>query len=604
MCGIFGLAGPRYCDPTRERQARLLSRRGPDGFGSHEDSRSQVYLAHTRLAVIDLSPRGAQPMCNEDGSVWISFNGEIYGYAALRQELESLGHQFSSATDTEVIVHAYEQWGLDCLARLNGMFAFAIWDSRSGKVVLARDRLGIKPLFWSLVEGTLAFASDARAIVGLPFVRRKLDPSALICYLLYKYVSGEQSIWQGVKRLLPGHVLEFEIAPSRVHTHRYWTLPLQTQTWQLEGALEQFSHLFSDSVRDCLVSDVPVGVFLSGGYDSSAVAKAASTLTHDLHTFSIGFTGWDRDERTTAAHTAERIGSIHRSSVLGVEQFATIDEVIGAYDEPLADSTIFPAYLLCQQVRQQAKVALSGDGGDEILAGYSWYGQTVHARRRKQAAFAFDPIVQALGIGKSALGQRCSPLAHYRMLTSPTFTIPEITRLFPSLPAESLPADETYLYRQHLRPDLDGMLRWQFIDLNTFLVDTNLATVDRASMAHGLEVRVPFLDHRLVEFAFSLPEQLLSTSKQRKVLLARWLQDHGLSELVAQPKQGFSSPWQQFWPTAAIAAELPEGWLVQNGWLDRGELKRLIDNENSPPHRDLKLFVLAILERWAKQFVA
>lgn len=602
MCGIFGLAGPRYAETARERQARLLSRRGPDGFGHYVEEHGRVYLAHTRLSVIDLSPRGAQPMCNEDGTVWITFNGEIYGHAALRGELEALGHRFASASDTEVIVHAYEQWGIGCLSRLNGMFAFGLWDSRSGRLYLVRDRLGIKPLFWGLFDGTLAFASDARVLVGLPFVRRELDPSALACYLLYKYVSGEQSIWQGVQRLLPGHLLEFHVASGRSQIQRYWELPLDQADWSAESALSRFSQLFEESVRDCLVSDVPLGIFLSGGYDSSAVACAASALTPDIHTFSLGFVDWDRDERADAARTADHIGAVHRAAELGPDQFATLDEVIGAYDEPLADSTIFPAYLLCRRVREEATVALSGDGGDELLGGYSWYGHTIHASARKRFAFALDPLVRALGLGQTAWGRRCSPLSHYRMLTSPTFTLPELARLFPAIPPQSLPDEAEYLYRQYLRPDLTGHRRWQFVDLHTFLVDTNLATLDRASMAHGLEVRVPFLDHRLVEFAFTLPEQLLSTREQRKILLARWLQSRGLQEVVQRPKRGFSSPWQSFWPPSAIAAELPHGWLARRGWIDRNQLKRLIESEGSDPRHNIKLLVLGTLDRWARQF--
>jgi asparagine synthase (glutamine-hydrolysing) len=601
MCGIFGLAGPRHAELSRERQARSLGRRGPDGFGQRADERGRVYLAHTRLAVIDLSPRGAQPMCNEDGTVWITFNGEIYGHAALRAELEDLGHRFASATDTEVIVHAYEQWGIECLSHLNGMFAFGLWDSRCGKLFLARDRLGIKPLYWGLFDGTLAFASDSRALVGLPFVSRDLEPAAVCCYLLYKYVSGEQSIWRSINRLLPGHLLEFDVASGRSRTRRYWTLPLEERDWRVDDALERFSRLFADSVRDCLVSDVPLGVFLSGGYDSSAVARTASRFTRDLHTFSIGFEGWDRDERAAAAHTASRLGTVHREAVLGSEQFATLDEVIGAYDEPLADSSTFPTYLLCREVRRQATVALSGDGGDELLGGYSWYRHTVHAAAHKRLAFVLEPFLQAAGLLQTSWGQRCSSAAHYRLMSSPTFSLSEVAKLFPVIPAASRPDDAAWLYRSHLQPGLSGYRRWQYVDLHTFLVDTNLTKVDRASMAHGLEVRVPFLDHRIAEFAYSLPEQLRCTRGQHKVLLAHWLRAQGLAEVVARPKQGFSSPWQRFWPPAAMSRELTQGWLVSRGWVDRGELQTVLDRRH--PHRDLQLLVLATLDRWGRQWV-
>ncbi len=541
-------------------------------------------------------------MCNEDGTVWITFNGEIYGHAVLRAELEALGHHFASATDTEVIVHAYEQWGIECLSRLNGMFAFGLWDSRKGKLFLVRDRLGIKPLYWGLFDGTLAFASDSRALVGLPFATRDLDPSALCCYLLYKYVSGEQSIWRGVKRLLPGHVLEFDVAAAKAEVYRYWTVPLEQRDWRADDALEQFTKLFNGSVKDCLVSDVPLGVFLSGGYDSSAVACAASRLTSGLNSFSIGFEGWERDERAAAAATAAKLGTLHREAVLGREQVATLDEVIGAYDEPLADSSIFPTYLLCRQVRRHATVALSGDGGDELFGGYNWYRHTAFASSHKRLAFALEPLLAAAGLGRTSLGQRCSPAAHYRLMTSPSLTLPQIARLFPAISRQATPDDEAYLYRAHLKRDLKGYRRWQYVDLNTFLVDDNLAKVDRASMAHGLEVRVPLLDHRIAEFAFSLPESLRATRAQHKVLLANWLRAQGLGDVVTRPKQGFSSPWRTFWSTQAMAKELQQGWLVRSGWVDRRELNALIETKQGGS--DLQLLVLSTLDRWGRQWAA
>jgi asparagine synthase (glutamine-hydrolysing) len=599
MCGIFGLAGRRYADQSRERQARTLARRGPDGFGEYVDDAARVYLAHTRLAIIDLSPRGAQPMCNEDGTVWVTFNGEIYGHAALRAELEGLGHRFASDTDTEVIVHAYEQWGIDCLARLNGMFAFGLWDARRGKLFLVRDRLGIKPLYWGIFDGTLAFASDSRALVGLPFVPRELDPAALVGYLLYSYVSGEQAIWKGVHRLLPGHMVEYDPSEGRVCVQRYWSLPLEQKDWRLDDALERFSTLFSASVRDCLVSDVPLGIFLSGGYDSSAVAREASAWTRHLHTYSIGFSGWPLDERAAAATTAASLGTNHRAAVLGPEQFATLDEVIGAYDEPLADSSIFPTFLLCREVRQQATVAVSGDGGDELLGGYRWYQHMVYAAWHKRMAMAMEPLVQAAGLGETPWGQRCSATAHYRMLMSPTFTVPELRRLLPGLPKDAVPDDAAWLYRSHMQPALQGFRRWQFVDLQTFLVDNNLAKVDRASMAHGLEVRVPFLDHRIAEFAFSLPDRWLGTRHEHKVLLRHWLRRHGMQQVVDRPKQGFSSPWQTFWPTAAMVEELRGGWLAGSGLVDPSALESVL----ATPHvnRDPKLLALTTLNRWAQQ---
>ena len=601
MCGIFGIIGPGFDDPRREHQARLLHHRGPDGFGAYEDAKHAVYLAHCRLAIIDLSARGAQPMCNEDGTVWITYNGEIYGFAALRTELERQGHRFASATDTEVILHAYEEWGIACLERLNGMFAFALWDSGRGKLFLVRDRLGIKPLYYGQFGDTLAFASDTRALTDLPCVRKAIDPGALACYLLYKYVSGEASIWQGISRLPPAHYLEYDLGTGTARSRRYWDLALETRPWSFESACEEFADLFETSVKNCLVSDVPIGIFLSGGYDSSAIARAATQWSPRINSFCIGFDGWGRDERPAAAETARWLSTTHHEQSLGLSQFHGIDRVIEAYDEPLADSSIFPTYLVSGLARQHATVALSGDGGDELLGGYSWFGHTVHCTTRKRLAFLLEPLLRAAGLANSPWGRRCNVLDHYRLLTSPTFELDEIRRLFPSLPQECLPRQETYLYQRHQRRELNGYQRWQYVDLHTFLPDTNLMKVDRASMAHSLEVRVPFLDHRLVEFAFSLPEHLVAGKGQTKVLLANWLASRGLSQVLERPKLGFSCPISQFWSSETMLAEVLGGRLVEYGLLDRGQAMKLFDDKAL--RHGLKLQVLAILERWARRWL-
>ncbi len=601
MCGIFGIIGPGFDDPQREHQARLLHHRGPDGFGTYEDPEHAVYLAHCRLAIIDLSERGAQPMCNEDGTVWITYNGEIYGFAELRTELERRGHRFASATDTEVILHAYEEWGIACLERLNGMFAFALWDQGRAKLFLVRDRLGIKPLYYGRFGDTLAFASDTRALIDLPWVRKAIDPGALTCYLLYKYVSGEASIWQGLSRLLPAHYLEYDLGTGTSRSRRYWHLPLLTRPWSFESACEEFADLFETSVKNCLVSDVPIGLFLSGGYDSSAIAYAATRWSPHINSFCIGFEGGGRDERPAAAETASWLSTTHHEQSLGLSQFQGIDRVIDAYDEPLADSSIFPTFLVSGLARQHATVALSGDGGDELLGGYSWFGHMVHCSSRKRLAFLLEPLMQAAGLASTPWGRRCSVLDHYRLLTSPTFELQEIRKLFPGLPRESLPRQETYLYRQHQQRELTGYQHWQYVDLHTFLPDTNLMKVDRASMAHALEVRVPFLDHRLVEFAFSLPEQLVAKKGQTKVLLAHWLASHGISHLLQRPKQGFSCPVHLFWPSRMMREDVTTGRLVEYGLLDRAAATRLFEDHN--PYNGLKLQVLAILERWARRWL-
>ena len=595
MCGIFGIAGLAYRHGLREQAARTQHHRGPDGFGSVEDHEQQLYLAHCRLSVLDLSANGAQPMANEDESLWIVFNGEIYGFASLRSELQARGHQFRSSTDTEVILHAYEEWGIHALHKLNGMFAFALWDSKQRLLHLVRDRFGIKPLYVARSSSGLAFASDARALLALPSQSRQLDPSALVSYLLSSYVVGRRSIWSGIERLRRGHRLEVDLGSGQISEHRWWSPAVQQIRGSFEHCYEQFSACFEQCVAESLVSDVPVGVFLSGGYDSSAIASVASRLSPRIHTFSIGFEGWEANETATARETASRLGTTHCEAQLGAKDFGNLTELMGLFDEPVADSSIFPSVAVAALARQQATVALAGDGGDEVLGGYRWYQQIVHPSKRKQLAFRIFPLLHALGLGNTPQAQRCDPFAHYRFLTSPGLSLSQIRTLFPWLPAEALPNDASVHQRSADPPGQRGYRRWQSIDMNTYMPDCNLYVADRASMAHSLELRVPFLDHRLVELVLSFPEALVTSRGEPKRLLSHWLDNHQLSHLLSRSKQGFSTPLHLFWSRQQMQITIRTGALSRSGLIDAKALNTTLDSCG-----DFSLRILAILSLWAE----
>lgn len=594
MCGIFGIAGDAYLHPQREPAARSLHHRGPDGFGSLEDHTQQLYLAHCRLSILDLSPAGSQPMACADGSCWLIFNGEITGFRELRDELQSRGHRFRSSSDTEVILQAYQEWGIRCLQRLNGMFAFALWDSRRRRLHLVRDRLGIKPLYVAQSGSSLAFASEARALIALPFLQRQLHPPALVSYLLHSYVVGEASIWQGIERLPPGHRLEVDLASGQCQRHRWWSPPVLMGKPSAADVQTQFTTLFERCVSDALISDVPVGLFLSGGLDSSAIAAVASAQSPHLHSYSIGFEGWERSETPAARATAELLGTTHTEAEIGPTDFQHLEPLLGAFDEPIADSSIFPSYAVAALARRHTTVALAGDGADELLGGYTWYQQMVHPSRRKQLAWLAHPALKALGLGPTPLGRRCDPLHHYRLLTTPGLSLAQIRTLFPWLPRDQMPAEETSALSHHIPGNQQGLRRWQLLDLTAYMPDCNLMVADRTSMAHGLEVRVPFLDHRLVELVLSTPIASISAKPLPKQLLVDLLEARGLQHLLPRRKQGFSTPVEHYWSLERMRAQIRSSPLIDSGLLDRQGVEQVIHACDA-----FALRILAILCCWA-----
>ncbi len=601
MCGIFGVAGGTQQEWATH--AKLLRHRGPDDFGEYGDPKGRAYLSHCRLAIVDLSSCAHQPMSNEDGTVWLTYNGEIYNFAELRGCLEQCGHVFRSHSDTEVILHAYEEWGIDCIRRFNGMFAFALWDQTRGRMLLARDRIGVKPLYYLHDGVRLAFASEPKALVSLPFYRKGVDGSALATYLMHGYVAGERSIWKGIRRLLPAHYAVFDVGARTLVTRRYWSLAPATREWGEDEALDQLDSLMTSSVKGALMGDLPVGVFLSGGIDSTSIATAAARQNPRLNTCCIGFEGWAFSESASAQETARRLGTRHHEATMSVQSLTGLAGLFDAYDEPLGDTSIFPTFLLAREARRCNTVVLSGDGGDELFGGYEWYSWTVACRRRKKALFCLFPFLRVLGWGRTSLGRRCDPLEHFRRMSGGGFDVRDLCRMLPrSVLGEILP-DETDLYRGHDRHDLHGYLRWQYIDTMTYLVDNNLAKVDRASMAQGLEVRLPFLDHRLVEFAFSLPESLRVRGHEKKYLLRRSLERQGLDHVLPFKKQGFSCPVGLYCPTSDLAAEVRSGALCELGIFDRSGLHAVLERSirNAETYR---VWLLWVLEKWCRRWLA
>ena len=539
MCGISGLM---YADSTLsvnpedvKRMCRTLVHRGPDDEGFFfEDN---VGLGMRRLNIIDLHT-GRQPIANETGSVWIVFNGEIYNFLELRSELEAKGHVFATHTDTETIVHAYEEYGDDCVNHLNGMFAFAIWDRDRERLLLARDRIGVKPLYYFVNQRFLAFGSELKALLAFQEIPRALDFSALDVFLTFEYIPAPLSIFRGIFKLPPGHTLVFH--KGKVQIRKYWELNFTKGEIQTTTAEEELMTLLKDAVRLRLRSDVPLGAFLSGGLDSSTiVAMMVELVEKPIKTFSIGFDDPSYNELKYAKLVAKTFGTDHYELVLQPDIVNLVEELIGFLDEPLADVSVFPTYLVSKLTKEYVTVALSGDGGDELFAGYDWYVAAKLDRvYRKLPKIIKKQWVPALmrffppSKRKKGLINKCKrfvdgaeldpSLQHFRWNLYLTEQKKRV--LYNKGFKEELEETEPFLpFSEYLdRHDLaDPLWQQQFADINTFLVDDILVKVDRMSMAHSLECRNPFLDYRLVEFAFALPAQLKLKGLQTKYILKR-----------------------------------------------------------------------------------
>ena len=555
MCGIFGVFGTNAESgadlDALGRMNRLLAHRGPDGEGLHADG--PLAIGMRRLSIIDLKT-GEQPIANEDRSVWVVFNGEIYNYRELTAELLARGHRFSTATDTEVLVHLYEERGENCVEALRGMFAFAIWDARQRRLLLARDRLGIKPLYYAETARGIVFASELKAVVEHPWVRPQVAMPAVAAYLRYGYVPDPLTILKDVAKLAPGHTLT--VVGGRAGQPRgYWDVGRSFRSAPAScneaEAAETLFALLSQAVRSHLVSDVPLGAFLSGGVDSSAVVSImAREASGPVKTFSVAFDVPEYNEGPYARRVAEALGTEHHELTVGAEDVGVLDELVSMFDEPFADASAIPTYLVSRLARQHVKVVLSGDGGDELFAGYDRY--VVDYRRRHLGKLG------DLGLGggmrlMSALLPEGTPGKNYLHNLSLTRIdrYLDAIAVFPTGALHELldgAADDEDSFGPFVRAGegLSAVSRLQDLDLRTYLPSDILTKVDRMSMATSLEARVPFLDHPLVEFVCALPPELLMKGTVTKYLLRRVLTGRVPDEVLTRPKQGFGVPLERW----------------------------------------------------------
>ena len=621
MCGIAGFAdvtvtGHTVADAARVKtMCDVMRHRGPDDDGFHVAP--GVALGMRRLSIIDLST-GHQPIHNEDRTVWVVFNGEIYNYQELRATLEAAGHSFYTSSDTETIVHGYEQWGEAVFAKLRGMFGVAIWDSRTRSLLIARDRAGIKPLYYAEAAGRLFFGSEAKCLLVNPEIDRALDPTALDHYLAYLYTPRDRAIFSGMRKLLPGHYLK--VCGGRVTTTRYWQLPVEATFRGSEAeALDALEQTLMDAVRSHMISDVPLGAFLSGGIDSSVVvALMAKAANRPVKTFSIGFDEPAYDELPHARRVAEHLGTDHHEFVVRPDALGILDRLIWHFDEPFADSSAIPTWYVSELARQHVTVVLSGDGGDESFGGYDRYAP-------HQRVASFDRLVPGVGRLVAAAAWKALPhgargknfLRHVardpqgRYLDSVTFYHADERRELLSPDVAGSLADwdaEAYFSAPFARlGELPLAAQMMAFDFETYLPEDCLTKVDRMSMAHSIESRVPLLDHVVVEFAASLPATMKIARTRRKHLLKQLAFRLVPREILDRPKQGFGVPighWFRGSLRDVFGDVLGSAATRQRGYFNQAFVDRVL-REHLAGKRDhaLRLWQLLVFELWHRQHV-
>jgi asparagine synthase (glutamine-hydrolysing) len=597
MCGICGLvAGERDRGPDREAVARMSGRlvhRGPDDDGLFCEG--PVALAARRLSIIDLAG-GHQPIENEDGSAVVVQNGEIYNYRELKHELASRGHRFATDCDTEVLVHGYEEWGEAFVERLRGMFAIAVWDKRRQRLLLARDRFGIKPLYYRHVGGSLAFASELKALLEQPGFSREIDPQAVAAYLAFNSIPAPLTIFREARKLPPGHLLTWE--GGEVALRRYARPGPPPAGEVRDGSASQLAgelrEVLDDSVRAHLVADVPVGVLLSGGVDSGGLAALASRhVSEPLRTFSIGFEEEGFNELSRARLVAERYGTDHHELVVRPDAVELLPKLVEAFDEPFGDSSALPTYLVSELAVGEVKVALSGEGGDELFGGYYTYVADLLARRVGRLAALARPLAEALPSRTDRVGFDYKAKRFARAAALPPLERHHGWKEIFSPQARAELAgpgasawDPLDLYRERYA-ETDGaepLARMQDVDLGIYMADDLLVKTDRLSMAHSLELRVPFLDPEVADFAFSLPTHLKVRGFAKKRLLRNALEPLLPREILHGRKQGFSIPiaaWLRG-PLEPFAREvLAPGAVARQGLLDPAAVTPILDRHVS-----------------------
>ena len=625
MCGIYGeVSATGGAGEALPRSLDAMRHRGPDQSGRWSDG--VCALGHRRLAVIDLTDAGRQPLSNEEGSVWVTFNGEVYNFAALRRELEGMGHEFRSRTDTEVIVHAYEQWGERCVDRFRGMFAFGIWDRRRRRLFLARDRVGKKPLFYTVSEGRFSFASELQGLLADPRIDATVNEDAVDDYLTLGYVHAPATAFRGISKLPPAHRMTVVLDAAgglEVRTERYWTLDYRPKSRMTTGeACEALRETLTEAVRLRMVSDVPLGAFLSGGVDSGVVVGLMAGMSdRPVKTFSVGFDDPAYDELDHARRVAREFGTDHHEIVVRPDDVSVLGTLVRHFGEPFADSSAVPTYHVARATRSGVTVALNGDGGDESFAGYDRYRAMLAAERVRSLPFggriaslagrllpdSVDPnnrlrrarrFLRAAGLPPARL------YARWLTYASPAVKESLYTREFRErLSGRDRRSPLESLYRG--AEDFGGVDAGLYTDVNSYLPYDLLVKADVTSMAVGLEARSPFLDQEVMSFAAALPQGLKIRGSTTKYLLKRAFADLLPRETTNRPKMGFGVPVGR-WFRGPLRGWLEDALLSERararGYFAPEAVERLVrEHADGRADHAFLLWNLFMLELWHRE---
>ena len=618
MCGITGKI---YFDRSRNIDAHELKKatdviyhRGPDDEGFYINN--NVGLGFRRLSIIDLS-HGHQPLANENDSVWIVFNGEIYNYLELREHLIKKGHVFKTKSDTETIVHLYEEYGTECVNYLRGMFGFAIWDNNKQELFCARDRSGIKPFYYYADDEKFIFGSEIKSITRSGDIDKTLSNEALNSFFAFGYITSNLSIYSKIKKLQPAHylLLSFKDKPT-IEIKKYWEISFEPDFSKTEDQwMEEIEECLSDAVQSHMISDVPIGAFLSGGIDSSAVvAMMAKNSSSPIHTFSIGFQEEKFSELKYAREIAEKYGCVHHEQIVEPESIILLPKLIGAFDEPFADSSAIPTYYVCKFAREHLKVVLSGDGGDEFFAGYNIYTYLKKIYKTSSSFPSFNKFFW--GNINKLIPENFAGKGTTHMLSQNREHLGAHLSIWSTDKRKKLIgggdtfkySNEPELFKQGLLDKGNGndfISNLQYLDIQTYMTDDVLTKVDRASMMNSLEVRVPLLDHKFMELSFKIPSKLKLNGNEQKYILRKSLTKYLPDSILNRPKAGFSIPLSG-WFQEELKEYIDDILLSDNSLsanhLNKRYVKDLLnDNKKGMRDNSARIWTLLCFEEWLKQ---
>lgn len=585
MCGIIGQIGKTAIHQEQFCLKRdTLLHRGPDGKGVVFLQNNTIALGHRRLAFFDLSENGLQPMTDSSKQIWITYNGEIYNYRELKETLIQLGCIFHTQTDTEIILEGYKVWGIDVIQKLKGMFALGLLDLSQQKLFLVRDRFGIKPLYYSAAFGEFIFASELKAIVKHTTHNYQVDFSAFADYFTYRYIPSPKTIWQDIAKLPPAHYLEYNIHSSAYSIHEYWKIQYQKRKIEKEELAYVFGKKLEQSVLLHARADVPIGSFLSGGYDSSAIVYLLAKNNYLPQTFSIGFKNWDKSEDHYAALVAEKFGLSHHPLLVSENDLDLSNLMPDVYDEPIADISILPTYLVSKNARKHVKAVMGGEGADELLGGYTWQKDWFreHPATWKQKLFGLsDNHPETL-------------IPYYaNAMAMGFFGNTEQQLLLQKNYHKDIPNDAHWFYRQHYQKELSAFQSIQHLDTKCFMGELVLTKIDRASMANSLEVRVPFLDHELYELVLAHREQCYMDANTTKYLLHENIKQALPQTILNRPKQGFVGPDRFYMQMEWYKSNLDQSKLIKEGIINEEYYLQLLTQQDH-----WRLWKLMVMEKW------